>query len=101
MRWRMPTIIAGRRVALIRANPQTRCGQTRPAASGRLVGLAYELVEPPRAASRHAVRQAPSVAAPFELGPQIKQLRFAARDLLPGLFGCDAADAPDGSHVVG
>ncbi len=43
----------------------------------------------------------PSIAAPFELCPQIKQPRFAAHDLLPGLLGCDAADAPDGSHVSG
>jgi len=46
MRWRMPTIIVGRHRPLIRANPQTRCGQTTLVGSRCLVGLAYELVEP-------------------------------------------------------
>lgn len=43
----------------------------------------------------------PSMTAPLELGPQIKQPRFAVGDLFPGPLGCDAADAPGGSHVVG
>ena len=67
--------------ALIRANPQTRCGQTAPSVQARLVGLADELVEPYARALVLGWCRARRGA---------RSLSFAICDLFLSPLGCDA-----------